>query len=128
MELVDLYPTLAELCNLPVPEGLEGTSFVPLLNDPDLPWKSAVFSEAKRNGAHGRTVRTANYRYTEWSPLDGSGATQHELYDLASDPREFVNLAKSPEHADIREHLSEKLRAGWRAALPAIGRETGDPN
>ena len=128
VELVDLYPTLAELCGLPSPEGLEGTSFLPLLRDPHIPWKSAVFSEAKRNGAHGRSVRTADYRYTEWSPLEGSGATEYELYDLASDPREFVNLATSPDHADIRERLAEELRAGWQAALPAGGRDTGDPS
>ena len=46
VELVDLYPTLCELNRLGIPEGLEGTSFVPLLNNPLLLWKEALFSRA----------------------------------------------------------------------------------
>lgn len=118
VELVDLYPTLAELCGLPEPEGLEGTSFAPLLENPERPWKRAVFSEAQRNGAHGRSVRTARYRFTEWTPLEGDGEPEYELYDLERDPQEFENLALRSEHRELREQLTASLRAGWRAALP----------
>lgn len=117
VELVDLYPTLVDLCGLPPAKGLEGTSFRPVLENPEVAWKSAVFSEAKRNRTHGRSVRTASHRYTEWTPEE-SGPTENELYDLNSDPKEFVNLAGSAEHDEVRKQLAATLRAGWRAALP----------
>lgn len=120
VELVDLYPTLVELCNLPKPaHELEGTSFRPLLDDPELPWKSAAFSESKREGFHGRTLRTQRYRYTEWTPLEATDAeTERELYDLEEDPFEYENLALDPGRRAVVEELSRRLRAGWRAALP----------
>ena len=118
VELVDLYPTLADLCGLPSPEGLEGTSFRPVLEDPDVPWKSAIFSEVQRNGAHGRSVRTARYRYTEWTPLQGDADPEFELYDLANDPKEYDNLAGSPEHQPAIDSLATVLKDGWEAALP----------
>lgn len=118
VELVDLYPTLVDLCGLPVPVGLEGTSFRPLLEDPSIPWKTAIFSEAQRNGAHGRSVRTARYRYTEWIPMEGDGDAEYELYDLATDPKEFDNLAGSEEMSEIQSRLAGKLRIGWEQALP----------
>ena len=120
VELVDLYPTLVELCNLPRPaHELEGTSFRPLLDDPDRPWKSAAFSESKRGRFHGRTLRTQRYRYTEWTPLEATDAeTERELYDLEEDPFEYENLALDPGRRAVVEELSRRLRAGWRAALP----------
>ena len=91
----------------------------PLLDDPDRPWKSAAFSESKREGFHGRTLRTQRYRYTEWAPLAAtSGETQRELYDLEEDPFEYENLALDPGRRAVVEELSRQLRAGWRAALP----------
>ena len=118
VELVDLYPTLADLCGLPEPEGIEGTSFRPVLEDPARPWKEAVFSEAKRNGAHGRSVRTARYRFTEWAPLDGDGPSEFELYDVENDPKEYHNLASSPVRQETRQRLGQALRSGWQLAVP----------
>jgi uncharacterized sulfatase len=120
VELVDLYPTLADLCDLPDPaHALEGTSFVPLLENPARPWKSAAFSESKREGYHGRSLRTERYRYTEWTPLSDDGPVLTELYDVDSDPMEFENLADEAAEADRVTELSRRLQAGWRDALPS---------
>ena len=119
VELVDLYPTLLDFCGLPAPEhALEGTSFRPVLEAPGRPWKAAAFSESKREGYHGRTIRTSDYRYTEWSPLEGDGPVEREFYDMRDDPGEFDNLARDPAHATAVEAAAARLRAGWRGALP----------
>ena len=120
VELVDLYPTFVDLAGLPDPEhALEGTSFGPLLDEPDRPWKSAAFSESRREGFHGRTLREERYRYTEWTPLPGTeGETLRELYDLEEDPFEHRNLAASGSHEAVVADLSRRLAAGWQAALP----------
>ncbi len=97
VEFVDIYPTLAELGGLTPPEGLEGQSFVPLLDEPDRPWKEAAFSQVEwEDRIYGRTVRTDRYRYIQWEG-DGGG---EELYDHDTDPGEFQNLATDPAHAD----------------------------
>ena len=118
VELVDLYPTLVDLAGLRQPSGLEGTSFHGLLEDPERDWKTAIFSEARRNGAHGRTVRTARFRFSEFTPIEGGGEKEHELYDLEKDPKEYVNLANDAAHGELRNKLAELLKAGWQAAGP----------
>jgi arylsulfatase A-like enzyme len=119
VELVDLYPTLAELVDLPNPEHeFEGLSFVPVLENPTREWKSAAFSQSRREGHDGLTIRTSRYRYTQWSPIEGAGATMQELYDLQQDPMEFNNLADEASHAGLLAELTERLAQGWQGALP----------
>jgi uncharacterized sulfatase len=120
VELVDLYTTLIDLAKLPNPaHALEGTSFKPLLEDPGKDWKSAAFSESRREGYHGSTLREKRYRYTEWVPLPGTdGETLRELYDLQNDPFEYDNLAANAAHDTTVADLSHRLKAGWQAALP----------
>ena len=112
---MDLYPTLAELCGLGVPGHLEGTSFAPLLRDPARPWKRAVFSELKRDGVHGRSLRTQHHRYTEWGSGEGAAV---ELYDTRSDPGELTNLEGQADHAAVQAELARRLEKGWRGSLP----------
>jgi len=106
VEFVDIYPTLADLCGLPVSVELEGKSFKPLLSNPNLPWKKAAFTQVQRGKIAGRSVRTERWRYTEW---DG-GRQGVELYDHNNDPGEYYNLARDKKHARIIAKLKRLLR------------------
>ena len=122
VEFVDIYPTLCELAGLPLTEGLEGTSFGPLLHDPMTPWKKAAFSQWPKQirgvgSGMGHSVRTGRYRLTEWT-VPGTNHRDVELYDYDIDPHEAKNLAGSREHARVVEEMTAVLRGGWRAALP----------
>ena len=120
VELVDLYPTLAELCGLPRPPHLEGASFAPLLSDPARPWKRAAFSQYLRPGPDqfiGRSMRTDRWRYTEW--VNGrKQSAGRELYDEEADPKENVNLAGEAKNQELISQLAAQLHEGWRAAGP----------
>ncbi len=95
-EFVDFYPTLADLCGLGVPDGLDGVSLAPVLDDPGSTVKSAAYSQIEwENRVYGRTVRTDRYRYIQWKG-EGDG---EELYDHQSDPREFNNIATNAAQA-----------------------------
>jgi uncharacterized sulfatase len=108
VEFVDLYPTLADLCDLKPPGNLAGRSFAPLLADPAQPWKQAAYTQVGRGrGVQGRSVRTERWRYTEW---DG-GREGIELYDEQQDPGEWRNLAHDPARAGTVKELSAMLKA-----------------
>lgn len=127
VELVDLYPTLAELCGLVLPAHLEGTSFTPLLDKPDLPWKIAAFSQYLRRGKEGfmgRSIRTDRWRYTEWTNAKNeSGGI--ELYDEQNDPLETINTAGDASMQSIVAEMAKRLREGWKAALPGRNNNAG---
>jgi uncharacterized sulfatase len=115
VELVDLYPTLLDLCGLPALRDLEGRSLRPLLNDPAAPWDHAAFSINARDGRPANlAVSTERYRYIE--RVDATRPC--ELYDIQADPREWSNLADRPEHADalakMRKLAAEHRRKFWR--------------
>lgn len=110
VELIDLYPTLADLCRLPVPKNVQGNSLVPLLQNPEASWDHPAFSVADRGKLVGRSVRTQRYRYTEWSG-DAQGA---ELYDHDTDPHELRNLAGDPANREILTALGKVLREKLR--------------
>ncbi len=114
VELVDIYPTLCEACQLPIPEQLEGLSMVPVIREPTSPWKSAAFSKVGKEYGK-RSIRTERYRYIEHAKNVSLG---RELYDHNTDPDEKVNIANLPENSTLVSHLNERLRAGWQAALP----------
>ena len=120
VEFVDIYPTLAHLAGLPLPAHLEGTSFKPLLDQPDRPWKSAAFSQFPRGKAlMGYTMRTDRYRYTKWvNRKDPAKVDAVELYDHQTDPQENTNLAKDPAKREIIADLDKKWQAGWKAGVP----------
>lgn len=102
-ELLDIYPTLIELCDLPPRTDLEGHSLVPQLKDANTPRKWPAITSHNRNNT---SVRTENYRYIHYA--DGS----EEFYDMKQDPAEWKNLSGDPNYAKlIEEH---------RAWLPTV--------
>lgn len=122
-ELVDLYPTLAELSGLPLPEHLAGQSMKPILEDPAHPGRQAALTvawsrarwtrpEMPNEAIIGHTIRTPRFRYTEWN----EGQAGVELYDYQEDPQEYDNLADSPEHAETLTRLKQLLDNKRRAA------------
>src|SRR4051794_5560324 len=116
VELVDIYPTLAQLCHLDPPAGLEGKSFVPLLGKPNLSWKQAAFTTyykplPEMGTGFGRAMRTDRYRFVEWSGPK-SKKKVYELYDEKSDPLEKTNIADRPANAELVAKLTAQLHAG----------------
>lgn len=94
VETVDLYPTLAELAQLPAPSGLDGRSFASVLADPAQPARDSVTHVYPRNDLLGRAIRTRRYRMVEWKKIGADPATAElELYDYETDPLETRNLA-----------------------------------
>ncbi|MEN8773625.1 MAG: sulfatase-like hydrolase/transferase [Akkermansiaceae bacterium] len=118
-ELVDLYPTLCELADVPLAKHLEGISVVPLLNDPKAGVKEAAFSQFRRRVGKkdlmGYAMRTDYFRYVEWINRRTGETEAQELYDHRTDPGENTNLARISNHKKRLEKLSEQL---W-TALPA---------
>ena len=129
VEIVDLYPTLCELAGIDVPGGMEGVSLRPMLKNPKVALKSAVFSQYHRqpkvslDGKRymGYSMITSRYHYVQWQAWDNdqhvaSEQAAVELYDNQTDPDENVNIAGRPENAALVRQLGEQLRAGWKAA------------
>jgi arylsulfatase A-like enzyme len=101
VELLDIYPTLVDLCGLPLPPKLEGRSLAPLLDEPGRDWPHAARSLIAKQAAdlggaiRGRAVRTPRYRWVEWTGQPLQEAV-HELYDHDVDPAETRNIADTP--------------------------------
>ncbi|MEN9576283.1 MAG: hypothetical protein RL514_4138 [Verrucomicrobiota bacterium] len=120
VELVDLHPTLADLCGLPLHPKLEGKSLKPLLTNPQAAWDKPAFTQITRNAEvslavgvdpmkkslMGRSIRTDRWCYIEWD--EGRAGT--ELYDAQADPKQYRNLADDPRHSAAVEELRAKLR------------------
>jgi len=98
--LMDIFPTLVELCGLPPKEGLDGQSLIPLLKDPTADWDYPAISTYDFSEF---SVRTPDWRYTRY--IDDS----EELYDHRKDPEEWTNLADKLEFKNIKEQLSRHI-------------------
>ena len=123
-EFVDIYPSLCEMAGFEVPGHLQGTSLVPLLENPDTVWETAAFSQFLL-GRYGRTkrineeimgysIRTDQYRYVEWYRWDKETNKKGELIDIELfdhfiDPQENKNVANDPEYKGDVELLSRQL-------------------
>ncbi len=106
VQALDIYPTLCELCGLEPPAGIEGHSLKPLLDDAKAKWDHPAYTVARSAKNLGVAVRTAKYRYAEWS----GGKDGAMLIDLAADPDETRNLVDDPKYAAVRDELSAMAR------------------
>eukprot|EP00054_Salpingoeca_dolichothecata_P029941 m.238988 g.238988 ORF g.238988 m.238988 type:complete len:512 (-) comp26571_c0_seq8:1867-3402(-) len=148
VETVDIFPTLAEVvlgqklpqCSTNMTQNrktllcTEGTSFAPVLQNPEMQWKKAAFWQYNRQNetVMGYTVRVDGYRYTEWVKFNRTTATPHwdqvlgvELYQHVPNVEkacewdmEHNNVANLPEFAATRAALSKMLHEGWRPVVP----------
>lgn len=127
VEFVDIYPTLAEVCGLPAPSGVDGKSLKPLLEDPAAPVTRYAVSQYPRGGAQtgnrplmGYSVRDAQWRLTVWKDRKNNETVATELYDEKYDSAESVNVASKPENKEIvatlLKHLPEQAAAVKAAA------------
>ncbi len=121
VELVDLYPTIADYAGLTPPKNLEGVSLRPLLENPDAEWKRPAFTQVQRGGFPGHSVRTERWRYTEWDFAE-KGA---ELYDHSADPQELKNLAADPRHAATSAEMKALLKTVHPAPVDGGKAERG---
>ncbi|QGJ70965.1 Iduronate-2-sulfatase [Planctomycetales bacterium 10988] len=119
VSLIDLFPTLLELCGLQPIAAHDGTSLVPLLKNPKRSWdRPAVIEYLFKNAA----VRSERYRYIRYR--DGS----EELYDHQSDPHEWQNLAENSEYDSIKTELAKWLPKNWDSAAKPKSAFTFDPS
>ncbi len=119
VELIDLYPTLLDLCGIKDANQdaqLSGTSLVPALNDPAITIKPTAISQITRPiGAGtdftilGSTIRTSDFRYNIWVENDTKEVVEEELYDLKSDPFIVENLIHKSKYKDVRQSMKNDL-------------------
>lgn len=117
VELLDLYPTLTELCGLKAPRELEGFSLTSLLKDPGSEIKQVALTQTPRPNylrgkqpkVMGYSIRTKRFRYTEWRDFKTSDVQARELYDHEMDPLETVNVAGQTEHGKTLDRLAMQL-------------------
>ncbi|MBM83318.1 MAG: iduronate-2-sulfatase [Planctomycetaceae bacterium] len=125
VSLLDLYPTLNELCgfaqikNLSDIQDLDGVSLVPLLRNPESSWNRPAVTEYKRGNA---AVRSDRYRYIRYH--DGS----EELYDHRNDPNEWHNIAASKDHQSVKQQLAMWIVKDWAESAPTKKAFEFDPH
>ncbi|RAJ10232.1 sulfatase [Arenibacter echinorum] len=116
VELLDIYPTIADLAGIPVSSDIEGKSLRKILEEPSLDWDTCAYTQVFRRPSamsssevtetiDGRSVRYRQWRYTEWN----GGDAGMELYDYDNDPNEFQNLVHKPEYKSIRNLMAVLL-------------------
>jgi len=106
VEQVDIYPTLAGLAGLPLPETVQGKTMQPLLEDPSLPGKPYVYSVMMApKSIMGRSISDGRFTYIEWD----EGRAGRQLYDNEKDPDQLHNLADQPEQSEFIKDMHKRL-------------------
>ena len=130
-EFVDIFPTLCDLANVPVPTHLDGKSLVSVMKKPDTQVKEFSVSQYPRAGSNSETnrlgfaegkcmgysVRTSQYRFTIWlkdnfrtnRAFDKNLVVAMELYDYQKDPNETINVVDDKNYSNIKSDLYSKM-------------------
>ena len=111
-ELLSIYPTLIDLCDLPIRNDLDGVNLKPLLEDPYAEWPHLALTT---HGKDNHTVRSETHRYIRY--VDGS----EELYDLRIDPNEWTNIASDPSQSDLKAKLAKSFPKTNAAPARRVG-------
>jgi len=106
VELIDLYPTIAQLCGLDVPARLQGRDLSPMFDDPSFSVRDAAFCVAP--SSRGFLLREDRWAYLQYAEDASKGI---ELFDMEEDPKQYTNLAARPDHQAEVERLKAKLAA-----------------
>lgn len=118
VEFIDIYPTIAKLSGLELPDNQPGKNLQPLLDEPTQKWNGAAYTQVLRPGdgkpVMGRSVRTDKWRNTDWN----EGVDGQELYDHQNDPQEFNNLASNPEYSKTVSELIRLLNENVSGKVP----------
>ena len=104
---MDIFPTLCDLCNLPKPPGLEGSSLLPVLKGSDDGKERYALSENYRGGFAGRMIRTTRWKYFFYTNGD------EYLYDMQADPGEELNMIQNPACRKTADELKQNVLLGW---------------
>ena len=117
VSLLDVYPTLLDLCSLPAKKGLEGKSLLPLLKNPTAGWSRPAVTTFRQGNHSVRSEKWRYIRYKDWT---------EELYDHEKDPMEWTNLAGNPESVPVKKELAKWLPKV--NAAPTISEKGGEEN
>jgi iduronate 2-sulfatase len=125
VEFVDIYPTLTDVCGLPTPADVDGTSLKPFIANPAAPASKVAISQyprkAEKTGGEklmGYSIRDDRWRAIFWRELNGTTIIATELYDEKNDPNELVSVANKPENKMVLDALAKNLPA----AIPPTDR------
>ncbi len=111
VSLVQLFATLTDLCGIPTPAGLDGSSFAETLHNPQVTLDTDIFAELGLTGPHpGSMIRSGNFKYCYYRN------DMPELYDLQADPHEMKNLALLPAYKKQAQEMQARLFAWHRPA------------
>ena len=113
VEFIGIYPSLCELAGLPLQHHLQGKSFAPLLNDPQVAWKQHAIGRYGR----GDTIRTNRYRFSLYTD-NGGVQIGRMLYDHEEDAVEMVNISEKARMQATADDLATRLKRDMGRPLP----------
>ena len=122
VSILDLHATLLDAAGLPVPDGVQGRSILPLLRGEGETWQNELFFQVSESEV-GRGLRTPRWKYgvsaphaDPWEDATSGHYVESYLYDLQHDPYELFNLIGQESHLEIATRLRERLQVRMQGA------------